>query len=228
MSGSSAAAESTTFNVRNNCPYPVWPATLGTPPLPQTGFLLQPGAATSLAAPQHWSGRFWGRSFCSTDSSGRFSCRSGDCGTGQVTCNGAGGAPPATLVEFTLNGGGGNDFYDVSNVDGFNIPVAVAPQGGSGRCGAASCPVNINARCPQELQAVRGGLVVGCNSACAAFNTDRYCCRGGFGTPQTCPPTNYSSVFKTACPLAYSYAFDDRSSTFTCAGAGSYLITFCP
>ncbi|MQM15655.1 hypothetical protein Taro_048601 [Colocasia esculenta] len=223
-----AAAEPRVFNVKNNCPFTVWPATLGTPPLPQSGFELQAGAATSLEAPPHFSGRIWGRSFCSTDSSGRFSCLSGDCGSGEVACKGAGGVPPATLVELTLDGDGGKDFYDVSNVDGFNIPVAVAPQGGSGQCGAPSCPVDVNSRCPQQLQAVQGGQVVGCKSACLAFNTDRDCCRGQFGTPDTCPPTDYSKVFKDACPQAYSYAYDDRTSTFTCSGPASYLVTFCP
>ncbi|BAF26073.1 Os10g0147200, partial [Oryza sativa Japonica Group] len=35
--------------------------------------------------------------------------------------------------------------------------------------------------------------------------------------------------FKAACPRAYSYAYDDSTSTFTCAaGATDYAITFCP
>ncbi|THU69229.1 hypothetical protein C4D60_Mb08t12210 [Musa balbisiana] len=100
-----------------------------------------------------WGGRLWARQRCSTDSSGRFSCLSGDCGTGQVACNGAGGAPPTTLVEFTLQGDGGKDFYDVSCVDGFNVPVSVVPSGGS-NCDSTSCRTNINARCPAELQMV--------------------------------------------------------------------------
>jgi hypothetical protein len=81
----------------------------------------------------------WGRYRCTATTSSpggaRFSCESGDCGTGQVGCNGAGGAPPATLAEFTLGGGGGGggnklDFYDVSNVDGFNLPVEIEPAAG--------------------------------------------------------------------------------------------------
>uniref|UniRef100_A0A1D1ZDM1 Thaumatin-like protein 1a n=1 Tax=Anthurium amnicola TaxID=1678845 RepID=A0A1D1ZDM1_9ARAE len=220
-------AETTTFYVKNNCPYPVWPATLGSPPLPGTGFLLNPGGSASVAAPPKWSGRLWGRAQCSI-SGGSFSCASGDCGTGQVECHGAGGVPPATLVEFTLGGYGGNDFYDVSNVDGFNLPVGVRAKGGSGRCGNPSCPADINARCPEQLQ-VKGvdGRVVACKSACLAFNTDAYCCRGSYGTPDACPPSEYSKMFKSACPKAYSYAYDDASSTFTCAGA-DYHITFCP
>ncbi|MGI4329182.1 thaumatin family protein, partial [Klebsiella pneumoniae] len=47
------------------------------------------------------------------------------------------------------------------------------------------------------------------------------------GTPDTCKPSSYSELFKSACPHAYSYAYDDKTSTFTCAGA-DYHITFCP
>uniref|UniRef100_M8BCU8 Thaumatin-like protein 1 n=1 Tax=Aegilops tauschii TaxID=37682 RepID=M8BCU8_AEGTA len=31
-----------------------------------------------------------------------------------------------------------------------------------------------------------------------------------------------------ACPRSYSYAFDDPTSTFTCAGGPDYTVTFCP
>jgi len=55
------------------------------------------------------------------------------------------------------------------------------------------------AACPKELQVDRGA---GTSSA-------------------------YSSVFKTACPRAYSYAYDDGSSTFTCGNAADYTVAFC-
>uniref|UniRef100_A0A804K5Y0 Thaumatin-like protein n=1 Tax=Musa acuminata subsp. malaccensis TaxID=214687 RepID=A0A804K5Y0_MUSAM len=121
-----SGAHSTTFNFKNNCPDPVWPASQnnsGKVALSQTGFQLDSGASFSLDAPPAWGGRLWARHKCSTDSSGRFSCLSGDCGTGQVACNGAGRAPPTTLVEFTLQGHGGKDFYDVSCVNGFIILI---------------------------------------------------------------------------------------------------------
>ncbi|XP_064963237.1 thaumatin-like protein 1b [Musa acuminata AAA Group] len=225
------AASSTTFTVKNNCPFTIWPATLTgrrSALLPQTGLELAYGESQSLDAPAGWSGRFWARTRCTTDStSGRFSCASGDCGSGSIECNGAGGAPPTTLVEFTLQGDGGKDFYDVSCVDGFNLPVSVTPRSGQG-CSSISCPADTNAGCPPELQErARDGAVVGCKSACLAFDTDWYCCRGAYGTPSACKPTNYSMLFKNACPQAYSYAYDDATSTFTCVGA-NYLITFCP
>ena len=49
------------------------------------------------------------------------------------------------------------------------------------------------------------GAVVACNSACEALNQDQYCCRGDYGTPDKCPPTKYSKIFKQACPRAYRY-----------------------
>ena len=222
--------DSTTFTIKNNCRFTVWPGTLGggsSPQLSQTGFQLDNGASTTLNIPAKWSGRVWGRRGCSVDASGKFSCQSGDCGSGQVACNGAGGATPATLVEFTLNGDSGKDFYDVSLVDGFNLPVYLAINGGSGDCKVTSCPVDINARCPGELRVTVDGAVVGCKSPCEAFNTDQYCCRGAYGGPATCTPSTYAQSFKAACPLAYSYAYDDLTSTFTCTGA-NYAITFCP
>uniref|UniRef100_A0A6I9QFV8 Thaumatin-like protein 1 n=1 Tax=Elaeis guineensis var. tenera TaxID=51953 RepID=A0A6I9QFV8_ELAGV len=227
-----SGGRSATFTFRNNCRQTVWPATLSNPtalPLSNTGFQLAPSASLSITVPVKWAGRMWVRTLCSTDASGKFSCATGDCATGQVSCLGSGGIPPVTLIEFTLQGYQGKDFYDISCVDGFNIPLSVAPQGGAmGYCNAIACSADINALCPPELQEkAEDGSVVGCKSACLAFNTDQYCCRGAYGGPGTCKSTHYSQIFKEACPHAYSYAYDDASSTFTCAEA-EYLITFCP
>lgn len=145
----------------------------------------------------------------------------------QRQCNNAGGAPPVTLAEFTLQGDGGKDFYDVSNVDGFNVPISITPLGKPG-CPSTTCKTNINSLCPRALQTkLPNGKVLGCKSACLAFGTDRYCCTGSYANPNTCKSTVYSRIFKKACPQAYSYAYDDGTSTFTCIGA-NYLITFCP
>nr|AFK46929.1 unknown [Medicago truncatula] len=225
------AARGATVTFTNRCGYTVWPGTLTgdqKPQLSTTGFELGPEATNSAEIPSPWSGRFWARTGCSTNN-GQFTCATADCASGQVACNGAGAIPPATLVEITVASNGGQDFYDVSNVDGFNVPMSVTPQGGSGDCKSSSCPANINSVCPAELQ-LKGsdGSVVACKSACLAFNTDQYCCRGSFNTEATCPPTNYSEIFENQCPEAYSYAYDDKSSTFTCSNGPNYAITFCP
>lgn len=102
-------------------------------------------------------------------------------------------------------------------------------QGGTGDCKPSSCPANINGACPAQLQQ-KGpdGKVIACKSACTAFGDPKYCCTGAFNSPQKCPPTQYSQFFKKQCPLAYSYAYDDKSSTFTCFKGPNYTITFCP
>ncbi|KAF4388138.1 hypothetical protein F8388_014821 [Cannabis sativa] len=223
-----AGANATTITIKNNCQRTIWPATLGgSSQLSITGFELAPQGNKSVDIPDGtWIGRFWARDICSTDASGSFTCAAGNCGSGKIECNGLSGATPATLVEFTIRGDGGKDFYDVSNVDGFNIPVSVVPQGGSGDCQESICGVNINGDCLPELQFKSGNDVVGCLSGCAKFNEDRFCCTGAFDKPD-CPPTDYSRFFEEKCPKAYSYAKDDKDSTFTCTNP-NYLITFCP
>ncbi|XP_014520780.1 thaumatin-like protein 1b [Vigna radiata var. radiata] len=223
---------STTFTIVNKCSYTVWPGILsgaGTSPLSTTGFALQSGESNVVGLPPAWSGRLWGRTLCSQDDAGKFSCVTGDCGSSAVECAGGNAAPPATLAEFTLNGAGGLDFFDVSLVDGYNLPMIVEPQGGTGggNCTATGCVVDLNTPCPTELKVTSSGEGVACRSACEAFNDPQYCCSGAYATPDTCKPSSYSQFFKSACPRAYSYAYDDGTSTFTCASA-DYTITFCP
>ncbi|XP_057970360.1 thaumatin-like protein 1b [Malania oleifera] len=227
-----SGAVSTTFTIVNKCNHPVWPGLLsgaGTPQLPTTGFLLQAGESKTIPVPPHWSGNMWGRTLCATDSAGKFSCTTADCGSGTLECAGRGPKPPASLVEFTLDGAGGLDFFDVSLVDGFNLPVLITPHGGTGvNCTATGCEENLNEGCPSELRAAEpDGQSVGCRSACDAFGGEQYCCSGAFNSPQICKPTKYSLYFKSACPSAYSYAYDDATSTFTCSDA-DYVIAFCP
>ncbi|KAJ4961048.1 hypothetical protein NE237_020958 [Protea cynaroides] len=223
----SVEVSATTIALYNKCAHPVWPGiqpNAGKPILARGGFKLKPKQAYSLRVPAGWSGRIWGRHECSFDNSGKGSCATGDCG-GSIYCNGLGGAPPATLAEITL---GTKDFYDVSLVDGYNLAISITPFRGKGRCSSAGCISDLNQMCPVGLQVKsHDNRVVACKSACFAFNSPRYCCTGSFGNPQTCKPTAYSKIFKTACPRAYSYAYDDPTSIATCSG-GNYLVTFCP
>nr|QDZ06031.1 thaumatin-like protein [Pinus taeda] len=205
-----------TFSIINNCPQTIWPASLN----PGGGAALQTGQIWTLNVPAGTAaGRIWGRTGCTFDQSGSGSCATGDCG-GQLVCQ-ASGAIPATLIEYTLNGNQNQDFYDMSLVDGFNLPASIAPSTSS--CTTVTCSKDINADCPPELKVAAGG----CQSACAAFpSNDLYCCRGQY--INNCPPSNYSQFFKSECPQAYSYAKDDQTSTFTCPGGSDYNVVFCP
>ncbi|KAK3028465.1 hypothetical protein RJ639_040034 [Escallonia herrerae] len=227
--------ESTSFKIVNSCRYTVWPGILTGADrtlLSPTGFTLNSGKSRTLSVPRSWSGRLWGRTLCTRDPSGRFSCRTGDCGSGKVECAGSGAIPPATLAEFTLNGDQGLDFYDVSLVDGYNLPMLVVARGGKrgDGCSSTGCLVDLNGACPAELRVASGNgsrRGVACKSACEAFGDPRFCCSEAYNTPDTCSPSAYSLFFKHACPRSYSYAYDDKTSTFTCAGA-DYIIIFCP
>ncbi|KAG2323348.1 hypothetical protein Bca4012_058838 [Brassica carinata] len=214
---------STTFTVVNLCNYTVWPGLLsgaGTASLPTTGFSLNSSESRVISIPASWSGRIWGRTLCNQNpTTGKFTCVTGDCGSSKIECSGAGGKPPATLADL---------------VDGYNLPLTIVPHGeaaGVGKCRAAGCAADLNVDCPAQLKLTvdedADGAAVACKSACEAFGTPEFCCSGAFGTPDTCEASEYAGFFKKACPTAYSYAYDDGTSTFTCSGA-DYVITFCP
>jgi hypothetical protein len=237
-----SASECHQFKIYNHCPFTIWPGILGNAGLGQPlngGFELGQYQTRVIDVGHGWGGRVWGRTQC--DASGR--CVTGDCG-GKIQCNGAGGVPPVTLAEWTFDGHANQDYYDISLVDGYNLPMQIRlVQGthqdshGKYECNTAGCNADLNARCPDELKVKnRDGYTVACMSACMKFNTDEYCCRGAHNTPQTCKardwPKNYPAIFKQACPDAYSYAYDDTTSTYTCRSAPgretAYEIVFCP
>ncbi|RVW56348.1 pathogenesis-related thaumatin-like protein 3.5 [Vitis vinifera] len=210
------------FTITNDCKETIWPAVFPGEYFDGGGFALKTGQSRVFTAPLSWSGRIWGRSGCNFDKTGKGNCQTGSCGD-NIKCS-ASGKTPATLAEFTL---AALDFYDVSLVDGFNLPLVVKPINGKGNCSIAGCDSNLRDTCPSELALKSSGKTVGCRSACDVFNTDEYCCKGLYGNAATCVPTSYSKKFKEACPAAYSYAYDDPSSIFTCSGTTDYVITFC-
>lgn len=229
-------AGSHTLTFVNNCAQTVWVGALTNSKefaLPESGgWQLDQGQQHSIVLAGHWGGRFWGRTGCTT-TDGVFKCESGDCGG--AACDGRGGQP-ASLAEFLLFDDAGKDFYDVSLVDAFNLPIGIAPSKGSvdasqvsgQTCGAPTCATDIDSLCPAELQQKNAqGQTVSCDSACSAYNTPQTCCTGAYDTAPMCPATPLSKVFKTACPDAYSYAYDDKTSTYNCT-AKAYTVTFCP
>jgi hypothetical protein len=198
------------------------------PALPVTGWVLPAGQSVTISVPDKWNGRFWGRTGCSFDAAGKGKCQTGDC-AGLFQCKQY-GAIPATLAEFNLNSWQNLDFYDVSMVDGSNLPMYINIAAGTTKdpisatgCARSGCTRPVD--CPSALKTTGG-----CGSACAILGGDQYCCRGQWAPRSACDPTkwpvDYAAVFKKAEPFAYSYVDDDATSTFTCAGECGYRITF--
>ncbi|KAG9008128.1 hypothetical protein FRB94_013685 [Tulasnella sp. JGI-2019a] len=233
------------LTVHNNCPMTIWPAMFtdlnagSAKPDHPTGWSQAAGSSVSFNVPDNWTvGRIWGRTDCDFSTNpGPNSCSSGGC-NGGLECDphSGTGVPPVSLAEFTLGSASGDDFYDVSLVDGFNLPVRISNTAG---CGIADCPVDLNPGCPSSLKGSTNlaGAVVGCKSDCLIDpnpSNSKSCCSGQFSTPETCPFTgvpNYN-YFKKSCPNSYVFAYDEHSTTalWTCSAAKAayFTVTFCP
>ena len=204
-------------------------------PLAATGWVLPAGQSVTITTPSNLNTRFWGRTGCVFNSAGVGHCQTGDCG-GLFQCKGW-GTIPATLAEVNFDAWDSLDFYDVSMVDGSNLPMYINTTSSSGGtvdpissdgCVPAGCTKPVV--CPSILDVKVGSTVVGCISACARLDTDQLCCRGQYSSRAACNPTtwpvDYAAVFKRAEPYAYSYVDDDATSVFTCKGVCDYRITF--
>jgi hypothetical protein len=206
-----------------------------TSPLSATGWVLPAGQSVTITTPNNLNTRFWGRTGCVFNSAGVGHCQTGDCG-GLFQCKGW-GTIPATLAEVNFDAWDHLDFYDVSMVDGANLPMWINITKSSGGtvdkispngCVPAGCTKPVN--CPSALDVKAGAAVVGCISACARLGGDQYCCQGAWSSRAACDPAkwpvDYAAVFKSAEPYAYSYVDDDATSVFTCSGVCDYRITF--
>lgn len=174
----------------------------------------------TLHVNSNWAGRVWARESCDF-----------------YACDLAGADDPASLAEFKFNNNNDDiDYYDVSFVDGFNLPVSIEPimiqgldafeQLDSKHCRLSVCdslPV-----CPEDLKELDdAGNFIACNSACSKHGKDEYCCTGDFNSAETCDTNYYANTIKDTCPDSYSYAFDDATSVYGCK-ANAYKIIFCP
>ncbi|KAJ7249114.1 Osmotin thaumatin-like protein [Mycena haematopus] len=213
----SAVAAQRNFKVYNNCPFTIWPAlftSAGGRPSQTTGWAQNAYATESFSVPGNWNGRIWARRNCNfATNPGPNSCLDGGCNGGLVCDPTTGtGVPPASLAEFNL-GAGGTDYYDVSLVDGYNLPVRIDNTAG---CPIPKCAVDLGPNCPAALK--------------GPFDSSGF--PGSHNTPQTCPSSGVTdyNYFKSNCPTAYAYAYDDLTSLFTCASSSNagYTVTFCP
>lgn len=288
----------TPLTIVNQCADDIWAAINtqhGAGPS-TNGFKLSTGEQNNLTVSSDWQGRVWGRTNCSFNNAGTGPASGGvgkACGSGD--CNGAlncvvGGDVPVSLAEFTLDAGDGQTYYDISLVDGYNIPMAIVLQP-LGNASIEDIPPNLTNPCciatfgqlaAQGFNPYDGGqMYLGtnesfklpldqkvsdqqvrdwcpwnlmqnkpeppsdgvytypdssiekppfnpCFSACAKFNLPEDCCTGDHNQPSTCQPSEYSKNIKAVCPDAYSYAFDDQTSTFIIPSGPGFQIIFCP
>ena len=180
------------------------------------------GQTSDIYVPSDLMGaRIWGRTGCSSTGT---NCATGDCGA--LECNNRQGKLPATLAEFGLCEWNCLDFYDISLVDGFNLPLSFRPKTKypGVECPSLTCSKDVNSMCPEDLKVYSNGKVVACQSSCVKYHDDQDCCERAFNNP-SCPKSASSYIFKSACPDAYSYAKDDTSSK-ACKNTG-YNVIFC-
>jgi hypothetical protein len=144
--------------------------------------------------------------------------------------------PFVTLAEWTLGASGAqySDFYDISLVDAFSLPMLMGPVVGtytkrSGNdiydCGAVRCTTDLIPICPAIQQKKNAaGVCIACMSGCQTAHAnswpqariDSFCCAGPNSVPATCPTYPIANWFKQQNPDAYSYAYDDNKSTWVC------------
>ena len=245
------------ITLRNSCKTPIWPAWTADSAPQGGGIKLQPGDSAAFQVDTNWiSARFWARTGCQESVAGDFlgECSTGDCGKSLQCPAGSNGKIPATLAELTLGDQIG-DFFDISLVDGYNVGVQIVPLRLSWQsrydtsknfyssCRSTYCSSSHFLTNCEEIGGMsygESGNPVGCLSECSVVSADptatleakeEACCKGiHHDLPSTCPAYSSTLKFKALCPLAYSFAYDDGTSTFTCAAMEEpdYLIIFCP
>ncbi|KAF7726487.1 hypothetical protein EC973_008722 [Apophysomyces ossiformis] len=202
--------------VQNNCNHDIIAGQSENGHLSGDSLKVTAGGSHTFRFAPHWKGRVWAREVCDA----------GD------DCDYAGIGAPASLAEFLFADHKGDDYYDISFVDGHNLPLKIDPikpygleRHDSYHCGSPTC--SSLPTCPEGFEVKKNGKVVGCMSACTKYGTDEHCCTGDLNSPNVCKPTALSKAVKSGCPDAYSYAYDDATSTFMCQSEG-YKVTFCP
>jgi len=212
------------FTVINRCSETIWAGTYGDDDIPAGGnFRLLPNEQRSFTAIRGWtSGRIWGKTGC--DNTGR------NCATGEAPQGGRTTLQAVTLAEFGLDKWNGMDFYDISLVDGFNIPIKIQPMGthNEPNCRLQGCNFDFGV-CPENFKEHKDGRVIACKSACSATWDPVYCCPADKVAEKDCHPSEYSEIFKRQCPDAYTWAYDYKDSDRNCRGnpVSGYEVTFC-
>ncbi|WVQ81119.1 hypothetical protein IAT38_003241 [Cryptococcus sp. DSM 104549] len=252
------------MTVDNQCSTSIYIAVGGQGGLPtKIGGGSQPGGweqevgEYSFNVPDGWNnGRIWARTGC-TKSGDSLDCIIGACMGNSVGCSGSEfGTAGATLAEFTIDAEN-LDSYDISIVDGYNLPMEITPSDSSCHKGSCGAETDILTQCDPALVVPKGSdKIYSCGSACGNLvqfqhstedgtsgglmsadpDNSAVCCRqGGAGVDhKDCPNTYipFYKAMKSMCHDAYIYSDDDmyEDAVFTCSSSDkpSYTVTFCP
>ncbi len=212
------------LRVVDRCAEPIWIAHASA--LPDQIVRLEPGGYHDYPIPEGGlsSARFWPKLGCDADG---HACRIGDTGEGGGAPCGEGGCQPPIdskiEVTFAALGSDAATFYNLSLVDGYTLPFAIAPVGpgaGQGACTASDCAALTLEVCPAHEDlgggafpayadvdlrlADRDGATVGCMSPCKAWH---YPPPYGLGHPESEEPGRHLCC---PAPMSAEACRDDR------------------
>jgi len=206
------------FTFKNSCDETIWVGSFGqngTPAIENGGWEMPRGGDPVVVEVSVGnSGRIWPRTGCTFGADGNCPDGSGNCCTTGgcleadnktfgLECAQT-GVPPATLLEWTLDAPSGNgpiDYYDMSLVDGWSVPVAMRPVKGtyneqpdpgigSWWCEEDGCDAGA-LECPDPYKV--DGSPLSCWSPCQAAknagsaDATKLCCTCSLTDPITCP-----------------------------------------
>jgi len=172
------------------------------------------GQTAVVCMPQGWGGRVWGRTGCAK-AGDAFQCQTGQCGAGAsavLECTDVAAGITQTATGVTLFEGtwdsNGVDFWDVSLVNGYNVPLQVAAfvGGKAAPCTFAGtdfvgrpvgCESDLNDACPTPLQ-IAGKCNCVADADCPQGQTcgaDNLCSGAGGCTVVCIDPGDYCTSF---------------------------------
>jgi len=130
-------------------------------------------------------------------------------------CNSGGGCDTTegyvSLAEMHWDARDGKTWYDISMVDGYNLPITMEPfKNTGGNCPKVRCNFNLN-NCPADGKINKNGKLVACKNT----NRDN-------------PNSNYATSMRRACGTdAYSWSGDNLATKSCLAGNQGLIVTFC-
>lgn len=182
----------------------------------------------------------------------KFGCNA----SGKSCASGDGGSKPRTLFEFTWPAYGDGDAYDMSLVDGWNLPFKLKmvgcqttnplslPKSSEIDCSTltmADCPTSeILGGVPYNLSQPASGQR-GCMAPCfqqqfsqvsaTSAKAEQYCCQNSYASPKCrngdILRTQWFKRMRAKCRRAYLYPLDDPEGNQGCASPHrSYHLTF--